>query len=75
VEWLFWQKLKTRRAANADTIEILLWCHKIRLHSTLAHISPVQFEQNWLTNQPGQANSLARFWNKDFWGKVILHIG
>jgi len=33
----------------------LLWCERTRTHSTLASISPVQFEQNWLANQPKQA--------------------
>ena len=28
-----------------------------RLHSTLAYVSPVEFEQDWLANQPRQANS------------------
>ena len=28
-----------------------------RLHSTLAYVSPVRFEQDWLANQLRQANS------------------
>jgi len=31
--------------------------NRTRLHSTLAYISPVQFEQNWLATQPKQAKS------------------
>ena len=49
VERLYGQKFKTRRAAKDETIA---W-----LHSTLAYINPVQFEKNWLVNQPKQANS------------------
>ena len=57
VERLYGQRLKTRRAAKDETIAWLLWYNRTRLHSTLAYISPVQFEQNWLANQPKQANS------------------
>ena len=57
VERLYWQRLKTRRAAKDETIAWLLWYNRARLHATLAYISPVQFEQNWLVNQPKQANS------------------
>ncbi|MEB0060173.1 IS3 family transposase, partial [Variovorax sp. LG9.2] len=35
----------------------LLWYNRDRLHSTLAYVSPMQFEQDWLANQPQQANS------------------
>ncbi|MEJ8822184.1 hypothetical protein WKW80_09035 [Variovorax humicola] len=31
--------------------------NRTRLHSTLAYVSPMQFEQNWFANQPRQANS------------------
>ena len=31
--------------------------NRARLHSTLAYVSPMQFEQNWLATQPKQANS------------------
>jgi len=57
VERLYGQKFKTRREAKDETIAWLLWYNRTRLHSTLAYISPVQFEQNWLANQPKQANS------------------
>jgi putative transposase len=46
VERLHGQRLKTGREAN-----------RARLHSTLAYISPMQFEQDWLANQSRQANS------------------
>ena len=57
MERLYGQRFKTRRAAKNETIAWLLWCNRARLHSTLAYTSPVQFEQNWLANQPKQANS------------------
>ena len=57
VERLYGQRFKTRRAAKDETIAWLLWYNRSRLHSTLAYISPVQFEENWLANQPKQARS------------------
>ena len=57
VERLYGQKFKTRREAKDETIAWLLWYNRTRLHSTLAYVSPVRFEQNWLDNQPKQANS------------------
>ena len=57
VERLDGQKVKTRREAKDETIAWLLWYNRTRLHSTLAYVSPMQFEQNWRANQPKQANS------------------
>jgi len=57
VERLYGQKFKTRGEAKYATIAWRLWNNRPRLHSTLANVSPVQFEQNWLANQPMQANS------------------
>ena len=57
VERLHGQRFKTRRQAKDETIDWLLWYNRARLHSTLAYVSPVQFEQDWLANQPRQANS------------------
>ncbi|MDZ4209024.1 IS3 family transposase [Rhodoferax sp.] len=57
VERLYGQKFKTRREAKDETIAWLLWYNRTRLHSTLAYVSPMKFEQNWLANQPKQANS------------------
>ena len=34
-----------------------LWYNSTRLHSTLAYVSPMQFEQDWLAAAPKQANS------------------
>lgn len=57
VERLYGKKFKTRRQAKDETIAWLLWYNRTRLHSTLAYVSPMQFEQNRLANQPKQANS------------------
>lgn len=57
VERLHGQRFKTRRQAKDETIAWLLWYNCARLYSTLAYVSPVQFEQNWLATQPKQANS------------------
>jgi transposase InsO family protein len=57
VERLHGQRFKTRREAKDETIVWLLWYNRARLHSTLAYVSPMQFEQDWLANQPRQANS------------------
>ena len=57
VERLHGQNFKTRREAKDEAIDWLLWYNRARLHSTLAYVSPMQFEQDWLANQPRQANS------------------
>jgi putative transposase len=57
VERLHGQRFETRRQAMDETIAWLLWYNSTRLHSTLAYVSPMQFEQNWLAALPKQANS------------------
>ncbi|MFZ3117124.1 MAG: IS3 family transposase [Variovorax sp.] len=57
VERLHGQHFKTPREAKDEAIDWLLWYNRARLHSTLAYVSPMQFEQDWLANQPRQANS------------------
>ena len=57
VERLHGQRFVTRRHARDETIAWLLWYNKARLHSTLAYVSPMQFEQTWLAAQPRQASS------------------
>ena len=47
----------TRRQAKVEAIAWLLWYNKTRLHSTLAYVSPMRFEQDWLAAQAKQANS------------------
>jgi len=51
------QRLITRRHAKDETIAWLLWYNQSRLHSTLNYVSPMQFEQHWLTDQTKQASS------------------
>ena len=57
VERLHGQRFVTRRHAKDETIAWLLWYNKARLHSTLAYVSPMQFEQTWLAAQARQASS------------------
>lgn len=57
VERLHGQRCKTRCEAKNEAAAWLLWHNRIRLHSTLAYIGPIQFEQDWLASQPRQANS------------------
>jgi putative transposase len=51
VERLHGQRFVTRRQAKDETIAWLLWYDKVRLHSALAYVSPMQFESEWLTRQ------------------------
>ena len=51
VERLHGQRFATRRAARDETIDWMLWYNRTRLHSTLAYVSPMQFEENWLAAQ------------------------
>jgi len=57
VERLHGQHFQTKREAKDETVAWMLWYNGTRLHSTLTCVSPMQFEQDWLANQPGQANS------------------
>lgn len=57
VERLHGQRFKSRRHARDETIAWLLWYNRSRLHSTLAYVSPMRFEQNWFAAQAKQANS------------------
>ena len=51
VERLHGQHFETRRQAKDETIAWLLWYNEARLHSTLAYVSPMQFESEWLARQ------------------------
>jgi putative transposase len=51
VERLHGQRFATRRAARDEAIDWMLWYNRTRLHSTLAYVSPMQFEENWLAAQ------------------------
>ena len=51
VERLHLQRFASRRHAKDEAIAWLLWNNKARLHSTLAYVSPMQFESKWLARQ------------------------
>jgi transposase InsO family protein len=57
VERLHDQRFITRRHAKDETLAWLLWYNQSRLHSTLNYVSPMQFEQHWLTEQVKQSSS------------------
>ena len=57
VERLHGQRFITPRHAMDETLAWLLWYNQSRLHSTLNYVSPMQFEQHWLTEQVKQARS------------------
>jgi putative transposase len=57
VERLYGQKFQTKRQAKDEVVAWILWYNRTRLHSTLAYVSPMQFEERWLAAQPKQANS------------------
>ena len=56
-ERLHVQRFVTRRQAKGEFIAWLLWHNEIRMHSTLACVSPVRFEQNWLAAQAKHVKS------------------
>jgi len=47
VERLHGQRFQTIRAAKDEVIAWLLWYNRARMHSTVDHVSPMQFEQDW----------------------------
>ncbi|MDP2417539.1 MAG: IS3 family transposase [Hydrogenophaga sp.] len=57
VERLHGQRFATRRQAKDEVMAWLTWYNSTRMHSTLAYVSPMQFEKNWLAAQPKQASS------------------
>ena len=57
VKRLHGQRFVTRRDAEDEVIAWLLWYNQARRHSTLAYLSPMQFEQTWLAAQPRRATS------------------
>ena len=48
-------RFPTRRAAMDEVIDWMSFYNHRRLHSTLAYVSPMQFEQRWLADQEKQA--------------------
>ena len=57
VERLHGQRFVTRRQARDEVIAWMLRYNQTRLHSTLACVSPIRFEQDWLAAQAMQINS------------------
>jgi putative transposase len=57
VERLHGQRFATVRQAKDEAIAWLLWYNQTRLHSTLAYVSPMRFEKDWLAAQAKQVNS------------------
>ena len=57
VERLHGQRFKTRRHAMDDVVAWLFWYNRVRLHSTLAYVSPMRFEETWLADQTRQASA------------------
>lgn len=47
----------SRRQAKDEVMAWMLWYNRTRLHSTLAYVSPMQFEENWLAGQARQASA------------------
>lgn len=56
VERLHGERFLTRRQAKDAVVDWLLWYNRTRLHSTLAYVSPVQFEEAWRARQPRHAS-------------------
>jgi transposase InsO family protein len=51
------KRLRTRRQAMDEVVAWMRWYNRCRLHSTLAFVSPMRFEENWLADQPRQASA------------------
>ena len=51
VERLHGHRFVSRRHTKDEATVWLLWYNKARLHSTLAYVSPKQFESEWLSKQ------------------------
>jgi putative transposase len=57
VQRLHGQRFKTRRQAMGEVVVWMRWYNRTRLHSTLACVSPMRFEEDWLADQPRQASA------------------
>ena len=57
VERLHGQRFGTQRQAAGKVVAWLRWCNQTRLHLTLACVSPIRFEQDWLAAQGKKVNS------------------
>ena len=56
VERLHGQRFTCRRQAKDEVVAWLLWYNRTRLHSTLAYVSPMRFEQDWRSAQGQRAS-------------------
>ena len=56
VERLHGQRFTTRRQAKDEIIDWMLWYNGTRLHSTLAYVSPIRFEETWFAEHRRQAS-------------------
>lgn len=56
VERLHGQRFTCRRQAKDEVVAWLLWYKRTRLHSPLAYVSPMRFEQDWHSAQGPRAN-------------------
>ena len=56
-ERLHGQRFKVRRQTMDEVVAWMLRYNRTRLHSTLAYISPMRFEENWPANQPRQVSA------------------
>ena len=52
---LYGKRFAIQREAMDEVIDWLNFYNHRRLHSTLAHVSPMQFEEHWHAGQPKQA--------------------
>jgi putative transposase len=68
VERLHGQRFKTRRQAMDEVVAWMLWYNRTRLHSTLAYVSPMRFEENWLPINLGKPVH-EWLWDTDFKGQ------
>ncbi len=57
MERLHGQRFVTRRQARDEVVASMLWYNQTRPHSTLAYVSPIRFEQDWLAAQAKKVNS------------------
>ena len=70
VERLHGQRFLTRRQAMDEVVAWIVWHNRTRPHSTLAYVSPMRFEENWLAKQSRQACVRAQLWDTDSRSKV-----
>lgn len=70
VEQLHRYRFATRRQARDQAFAWLLWYKPTQLHSRLAHISPMGFDQDWPSAQAKQAKLGTRHWDSDLRGKL-----